>query len=257
MFQSAPPHGGRQFISSSEPPSEVSIRAPARGATCTLRLNHCSCFVSIRAPARGATGDSMTNLRTLTFQSAPPHGGRLHGAKEALHRSCFNPRPRTGGDPLMILGSRLTDEFQSAPPHGGRHQARLRQATTARFNPRPRTGGDYQFTARRRLRLSFNPRPRTGGDTRDQRDPTPQLVSIRAPARGATTAGRTTRRPGAFQSAPPHGGRLEVEPQRARAGEVSIRAPARGATPDAEPAAADDKFQSAPPHGGRRLGRNQ
>ncbi len=98
------------------------------------------------------------------------------------------------------------------------------------------------------------------------------MVSIRAPARGATWQKTltTTRKP--FRSAPPHGGR---PPQRSRyqgdtsfdprprtggdsparrlcAGwKVSIRAPARGATRLPCSVFAGLLFRSAPPHGGR------
>ena len=99
------------------------------------------------------------------------------------------------------------------------------------FNPRPRTGGDLFILAHHRLLNRFNPRPRTGGDLAafNLSDLEP-WVSIRAPARGATRVLGLTAKQFAFQSAPPHGGRL------------------RGA----DSQALDRLFQSAPPHGGRR-----
>ena len=55
MFQSAPPHGGR-----------LAETFELAGVT----------DVSIRAPARGATLMGFGWLKTVGFQSAPPHGGR-------------------------------------------------------------------------------------------------------------------------------------------------------------------------------------
>ena len=84
MFQSAPPHGGRQNPARLQSPAVqvVSIRAPARGATsCEFAVTYSSrqAPVSIRAPARGATSLVSTLATVSALQS-------------------FNPRPRTGGD---------------------------------------------------------------------------------------------------------------------------------------------------------------
>ena len=79
--------------------------------------------------------------------------------------------------------------------------------------------------------MRFNPRPRTGGDKDARSIRGSPVVSIRAPARGATAARI-------------HG--WDVFP-------VSIRAPARGATTECGLCYQDDLFQSAPPHGGRPL----
>ena len=56
LFQSTPPHGGRQHL----PPlrlcsCHVSIHAPARGATLLSSVPLLPIIVSIHAPARGAT----------------------------------------------------------------------------------------------------------------------------------------------------------------------------------------------------------
>ena len=92
------------------------------------------------------------------------------------------------------------------------------------------------------------------------------IVSIRAPARGATWCGDDGLRGCLFQSAPPHGGRLGTARCSDARSPVSIRAPARGATStvgacptmtrfNPRPRTGGDTcgttFQSAPPHGGR------
>ena len=145
------------------------------------------------------------------FQSAPPHGGRLFVCGQCEETCSFNPRPRTGGDTQRpschgaervsirapargatdgVAGAVVAFWFQSAPPHGGRPGVCGRERTAiTRFNPRPRTGGDAAIA----IGWGFH------------------VVSIRAPARGATP----------------------IAADRYYVKLVSIRAPARGATQDA------------------------
>ena len=172
--------------------------------------------------------DSRSNFR---FQSAPPHGGRRRRRAQRIMVLGFNPRPRTGGDRQGPEVRGLARLFQSAPPHGGRRGPGDGQGPQRSFNPRPRTGGDAARSRSRSLHWRFNPRPRTGGDLAARPGQTIHVVSIRAPARGATRkSGLLLSSPG-FQSAPPHGGR-----------------------PDSSPGTGWPlRFQSAPPHGGRRV----
>ena len=60
------------------------------------------------------------------------------------------------------------------------------------FNPRSRTGSDYRFLHSALGRKSdFNPRSRTGSDAVDPRTTTTEVISIHAPARGATRGPKT------------------------------------------------------------------
>ena len=272
----APARGATSGSCRSRRRAGVSIRAPARGATRDDALlpfaesfnprprtggdlkpaRHHRRVVFQSAPPHGGRRDPPVGTgKGCVFQSAPPHGGRLGRVGDArIGRGCFNPRPRTGGDPRPprrqrssqrfnprprtggdLVGSGLPLRcvtFQSAPPHGGRRGDVRLSGAVARFNPRPRTGGDG------------------GRGWRKHRQP----VSIRAPARGATGASLFTQedkygfnprpRTGGdtwttctspwtqvFQSAPPHGGRPEPRGKQEWRHHVSIRAPARGATP--------------------------
>ena len=149
-FLSAPPHGGRPIATGSwwacrssfypRPRTggdvlcavplgaveRVSIRAPARGATLLKVGSPDTENVSIRAPARGATqsppGRTAPGHR---FLSAPPHGGRLAASGDVWELSCFYPRPRTGGDQI-ILGNGTAPNLVSirAPARGA---TRLRE----------------------------------------------------------------------------------------------------------------------------------
>ena len=166
---------------------------------------------------------------------------------------CFNPRPRAGGDLVSFGSSHTSSVFQSTPPRGGRHYGaasrpapELFQSTPPRggrlckllhdqpirrrFNPRPRAGGDRGDMIGHRLTRCFNPRPRAGGDERNLKIYPGCLVSIHAPARGATQYTGHGAHIRSFQSTPPRGGRL-------RGCEVSV---------------VQKKFQSTPPRGGRQ-----
>ena len=168
----------------------------------------------------------------MEFQSAPSHGGRLSTHSSATLRTivsiralarratadhdlrsfrigCFNPRPRTEGDPVQAKTPGILVLFQSAPSHGGRHKELLPNIANGGFNPRPRTEGDYRSSHVFAL----------------------MEVSIRALARRATiraiTASKCLR---GFQSAPSHGGRHHSVTAIRVDCSVSIRALARRAT---------------------------
>ena len=98
----------------------------------------------------------------------------------------FNPRSREGSDLSSVLIAAISQAFQSALPRGER------RATSVCV-------GGY---------MDFNPRSREGSDSSYLSNPDRMIISIRAPARGATRV-------------------MTVAP---RQSEISIRAPARGAT---------------------------
>ena len=150
--------------------------------------------VSIHAPAWGATATAGRTYGVQKFQSTPPHGGRLKLWQQQTKNSCFNPRPRMGGD-LFPKVLRADMKFQSTPPHGGRRLSRrCGTCGTGCFNPRPRMGGDVGDQIWAKADKGFNPRPRMGGDA---------LVD------GLKTLFE-------FQSTPPHGGRPSRRRKRRR-----------------------------------------
>ena len=106
-----------------------------------------------------------------------------------------------------------------------------RRADAIRVSIRaPAWGATYVRRVGRSARQSFNPRPRMGGDL------TPwQITKVEA-----------------FQSAPPHGGRLEYILRGEGDGKFQSAPPHGGRPPDAQTNQTGSKFQSAPPHGGRR-----
>jgi len=76
----------------------------------------------------------------------------------------------------------------------------------------------------------FNPRARMGRDTSRLRKKHSNLVSIHAPAWGATHENILIFSNGTFQSTRPHGARLNINSLLIKASIVSIHAPAWGAT---------------------------
>ncbi len=210
LFRSALPRGERQqYPGFDYDPWTVSIRAPARGATWAIRDFLSPEGVSIRAPARGATaGVDVLRYHQRGFRSALPRGERRPRAHRAARctrfdprsragsdgwprcrpssRACFDPRSRAGSDQVVIGDASAANRFRSALPRGERREAPHGRPQRCRFDPRSRAGSDYALSP----------------------DGTSDIVSIRAPARGATRR--------VFH------GECRCD--------VSIRAPARGAT---------------------------
>jgi len=144
-FQSTPPHGGRHnqggriiviF--------DVSIHAPAWGATITENGIGIVACVSIHAPAWGATCNTIGKSHFfLCFNPRPRMGGDPLGLLLLWATSSFNPRPRMGGDrrcPVVHLVG--PDVSIHAPAWGATSPGRRSLHQAGRFNPRPRMGGD-------------------------------------------------------------------------------------------------------------------
>ena len=163
--------------------------------------------VSIHAPARGATCAGIVIEVTVLFQSTRPRGARhgKHGGNR--HGKCFNPRARAGRDSFLLPFARGW-LFQSTRPRGARRvggaedrealdvsiHAPARGAT--RWRIQCRKNSKFQSTRPRGARpaagfcggnaVCFNPRARAGRDSRVTYSRFSIVVSIHAPARGAT-----------------------------------------------------------------------
>ena len=195
----------------------VSIRAPARGATrqpeCDVNAVH---LVSIRAPARGATvGEHASRRATRGHVSirAPARGATASARCMGARRDGFNPRPCARGDQGLPVASGSHEAVSiRAPARGATGVTDHSTFGFVGFNPRPCARGDSSESGQHcNAPRSFNPRPCARGDqaTVTARTMGPVYVSIRAPARGATDHVRFSRRwnDWAFQSAPLREGR--------------------------------------------------
>ncbi len=282
-------------------PEQVSIHAPARGATWLQDAARVCFWVSIHAPARGATGVRGDMATFSWFQSTRPHGARHRTIEEGYQSATFQSTRPHGARPSPTSPSSGSNEmFQSTRPHGARRvrspsrspscavsiHAPARGATDANkalgidvtgFNPRARTGRDpahQQFVGGIR---GFNPRARTGRDlvarprqgrskcgfnprARTGRDDGCRLglvggctVSIHAPARGATASPVCSTYRSSVSIHAPARGATTGEYEEKSYHEVSIHAPARGATPSTSMAPLANPFQSTRPHGARPL----
>ena len=165
-FQSTHPHGVRRVVAlvlGLE--REVSIHAPARGATNASRRACCltGCFnprtrtgcdaLWVRFRPRQIWFQSThphgvrravpeCGVQSLLFQSTHPHGVRPATTRRSRLRLSFNPRTRTGCDG-SCLGHQPGEQVSiHAPARGATPPRRARRAARGSFNPRTRTGCD-------------------------------------------------------------------------------------------------------------------
>ena len=179
-------------------------------------------------PPRGGQQSAADHRQEPTsFQSMPPRGGQLCASLGLTSWVSFNPCPRVGGNnpahnwPINTTvsihapawGATIAEEagewsyeFQSMPPRGGQLVSRFGPDAGKEFQSMPPRGGQLGETRSVDGERSFNPCPRVGGNP--SRDPSdhPLLVSIHAPAWGATTDIHDSPALRQFQSMPPRGG---------------------------------------------------
>ena len=166
-FQFTPPRGGRPAqCCCTLPGKDVSIHAPAWGATRTGARCASWIIVSIHAPAWGATPLAAPLApRILMFQFTPPRGGRPPNRYKICWRGCFNSRPRVGGDCPHCENEVLMDWVSiHAPAWGATWPGKESGLTDKGFNSRPRVGGDPGRYPADAEADCFNSRPRVGGD---------------------------------------------------------------------------------------------
>ena len=148
----------------------------------------------------------------------------------AIHH--FNPRSREGSD-AVLRAKALIDEVISihAPAKGATHIGVPRKRHAENFNPRSREGSDPRYLLIRIRSQYFNPRSREGSDIMVQITSVGIIISIHAPAKGATAAPpRQVGAPIRFQSTLPRRERPRVARRGRVGGAISIHAPAKGAT---------------------------
>ena len=166
---------------------EVSIHAPAWGATEGLGARAGAVRVSIHAPAWGATRRRAGRRRHVQrFNSRPRVGGDTYSSCQRAPTTWFQFTPPRGGRHRRRLGdaeqtavsihapawgaTNARSEalrrywFQFTPPRGGRRSATWSTTSMLGFNSRPRVGGDADHVIRDSDRRRFNSRPRVGGD---------------------------------------------------------------------------------------------
>ena len=157
---------------------------PERGT-----VRRANSHISIPAPARGATReDSRIVQRDHDFNSRPCARGDDAVNVFKRHRVHFNSRPCARGDPAVNAVYLYELLFQFPPLREGRPgRWSIRSWARSYFNSRPCARGDQAAFKLRPNRWIFQFPPlregRLGGDVRDT---ALLLISIPAPARGAT-----------------------------------------------------------------------
>ena len=116
----------------------ISIHAPAKGATIYTIIEYYHLLISIHAPAKGAT---------------------LVLACSSLSLPYFNPRPREGSDLRARKTLSRNVKFQSTPPRRERHLLIMLCLTLSYFNPRPREGSDVCTVWRCQTQAKFQSTP--------------------------------------------------------------------------------------------------
>ena len=96
------------------------------------------------------------------FNPRPRVGGDTALWYHAINHKRFNPRPRVGGD-IRIRAERLNNLVSiHAPAWGATVEAPMRELVEAGFNPRPRVGGDLMLRPFH-AHVAFQSTPPRGG----------------------------------------------------------------------------------------------
>ena len=188
-----------------------------------------------------------------------------------LYISIYAP---TWGATNKLIDGEQSVEFQSTHPRGVRRFSQGQKMHNKNFNPRTRVGCDTRWIDWWSYRRNFNPRTRVGCDDQVGRIKNHQVISIHAPAWGATSGTPKPRltstfqsthprgvRPNCtiqshtfsrFQSTHPRGVRQAAVPYQGHDLHISIHAPAWGATFADRHTYTSMIFQSTHPRGVRR-----
>ena len=239
VFQFTPlREGRRRFKSKPELKQDISIHAPARGATATggppaLAANHnfnsrpCERgdtdrfkayarneFISIHAPARGATENWMTWVGEVAISIHAPargatgnRGGNCATTEISIHA------PARGATLHQHLRTGKQDHFNSRPCERGDRRLVDNIVDCVHISIHaPARGATRQRERKKQLESNFNSRPCERGDAHTSpRTPGRIQISIHAPARGATWQDRKSGWCFPFQFTPLREGRLTRE----------------------------------------------
>ena len=165
--------------------------------------------ISIHAPAKGATQSSLCRLLASSFQSTLPRRERRNFLSFPCSRGHFNPRSREGSDCKIAVFAKKIQVFQSTLPRRERlDQWRIYSAFLEFQSTLPRRERHLQGLQKYNI----------------------CLISIHAPAKGATIKSFSHIASTKFQSTLPRRERPNANAFRVRRDLISIHAPAKGAT---------------------------
>ena len=276
-FQFTPPRGGRhENLLTDENTQRISIHAPAWGATSQQAPHEIMQGLFQFTPPRGGATCTppLPFLAPFSFQFTPPRGGRLEpglsvegrrlisihapawGATEPLHGGLqahvnFNSRPRVGGDFYIQYGAKPGQYFNSRPRVGGDPCSPACRSFSWEFQFTPPRGGrQHEIVIFLHGHMDFNSRPRVGGDQMVDIGEKFKVISIHAPAWGATKWWILARNSRLFQFTPPRGGRLFRYVNENGDGVFQFTPPRGGRQPPRERQQIPPNFNSRPRVGG-------
>ena len=167
---------------------------------------------------------------------------------------CFNPRSHEGSDGVKTRMLPFFSGFQSTLPRRERRYPPCYNSISVGFNPRSHEGSDRQVVMLQIKVMSFNPRSHEGSDGTFMGFFALRPVSIHAPTKGATCAGRSSAPVlTLFQSTLPRRERQRYVQADSFPKVVSIHAPTKGATVEEVKNLIFVLFQSTLPRRERRF----
>ncbi len=165
VFQSTRPQGARRHCDREDHrKKQVSIHAPAGGATVFPRYPKSRPGVSIHAPAGGATSRSGRGLHDDGFQSTRPQGARPRQGESDHRKHRVSIHAPAGGATQRTDPVDGVDGVSIHAPAGGATAQIGKLAALVLFQSTRPQGARPPWSASFRSARSFNPRARRGRD---------------------------------------------------------------------------------------------
>ena len=138
------------------PHQDISIHAPAKGATSLCCCQAVCCAISIHAPAKGATQSRRKRAEGDLFQSTLPRRERPDAAAPILAgKNISIHAPAKGATHRRDWVRGNSKKFQSTLPRRERLSAVVIVPSVGNFNPRSREGSDGTCGARHNRIVQF------------------------------------------------------------------------------------------------------
>ena len=183
----APAKGATLLIIGAICPTIISIHAPAKGATPNFGWEMAPPSISIHAPAKGATNCAPFSLIIpLISIHAPAKGATQRVIYHSYHNLNFNPRSREGSDKYHHILFLYILHISIHAPAKGATSGSYRDGSIAIFQSTLPRRERHLIVVTYLLLANFNPRSREGSDGVYKVVVFFFVISIHAPAKGAT-----------------------------------------------------------------------
>ena len=144
LFQSTLPRRERHSTrTTTQRKRTISIHAPAKGATKTVKGKEVKHKISIHAPAKGATAKTgMLQINIGISIHAPAKGATVQPVPHAPHRKISIHAPAKGATALLLMIPAISSDFNPRSREGSDNTTRYVYGSFSNFNPRSREGSD-------------------------------------------------------------------------------------------------------------------